>query len=69
MTHIRRLRGLWIAPLVWAASLLPAASLDSRLLDAVKNSDKAAVQALLPQHIDLSAADTDGNECVAEART
>jgi ankyrin repeat protein len=61
MTHLKSFRGLWIAPLLWAASLLPAASLDSRLLDAVKNSDKVAVQALLPQHIDLSVADTDGS--------
>jgi len=61
MTHIIRFRGLWIVPVAWAASLLPAASLDNRLLDAVKNSDKVAVQALLPQHIDLGAADTDGS--------
>lgn len=58
MTHLRRFRGLWIAA-VWVASL-PAASLDGRLLEAVKNSDKVAIQELLPQHVDLNAADADG---------
>lgn len=60
MTHLRPFRGLWIAPMVLASNLL-AASLDLRLVEAVKNSDKAAIQTLLPQHIDLSAADPDGS--------
>jgi ankyrin repeat protein len=60
MTHLRCSSGLWIAPLVLATSLL-AASIDVRLVEAVKTSDKAAIQTLLPQHIDLSAADTDGS--------
>jgi ankyrin repeat protein len=60
MTHLRPFRGLWIAPVVLASNLL-AASLDLRLVEAVKNSDKAAIQTLLPQHIDLSAADPDGS--------
>jgi uncharacterized protein len=51
---------VWISPVVFATSLL-AASNDVRLLEAVKNSDKAAIQELLPQHVDLSAADTDGS--------
>jgi uncharacterized protein len=50
---------LCIAPLLLASSLL-AASLDTRLVDAVKNSDKATIEKLLPQHLDLNAADTDG---------
>src|SRR5712691_8113016 len=57
MTHLRR---LWISAVVSATSLL-AASNDVRLVEAIKNSDKAAIQKLLPQHIDLSAADTDGS--------
>jgi ankyrin repeat protein len=59
MTHLRRF-GLWIAPLVWAAGL-PAATSDGRLLEAAKNSDNVAIQALLPQHVDLNAADPDGS--------
>jgi len=56
-----RVRCFWISPLVLATSLLAASNNDVRLLDAVKSSDKAAIQKLLPQHIDLSAADTDGS--------
>ncbi len=55
MKHLR-----WIAPLLTAASLFAAAP-DVRLVNAAKNSDKAAVQKLLPQHVDLSATDTDGS--------
>jgi len=55
MTCIR-----WISPLVFATTVL-AASPDVRLVEAVKHSDKAAIQKLLPQHIDLSAVDTDGS--------
>jgi len=60
MTNLRCSIGLRIAPVLLATSLL-AASLDVRLVEAVKNSDKAAIQTLLPQHIDLSATDTDGS--------
>ncbi len=55
MKHLR-----WIAWVALATSLF-AASTDVRLVQAVKNSDKAAIQRLVPQHIDLSAADTDGS--------
>jgi uncharacterized protein len=54
------MRYLWIAPLIFAPCLC-AASLDAQLVEAVKNSDKAAIQKLLPQHIDLNAADQDGS--------
>src|SRR5258708_30427651 len=60
MTHSRCFSGLWIAPVVLATSLL-AASTDVRLVNAVKNADKRAIQTLLPQHVDLSATDTDGS--------
>jgi uncharacterized protein len=60
MTHIKYSRALWISPAVMAISLI-AASADVRLLEAVKNSDKPAIHTLLPQHVDLSAADTDGS--------
>jgi ankyrin repeat protein len=60
MTHLRCFSVLWIASAVSATSLL-AAGADVRLVEAVKNSDKAAVRTLLPQHVDLSATDTDGS--------
>ena len=60
MTHLRCFSGLSIASAICATSLL-AASTDVRLVQAVKNSDKAAIETLLPQHIDLSATDTDGS--------
>ena len=65
MTHLRRFSrrfsALWIASVALATSLLAATSTDVRLVEAVKNSDKGAIQTLLPQHIDLSAAETDGS--------
>src|SRR4029077_10098604 len=69
MTHSRSYRtatkgsGLYhglLSPLLLATSLV-AASTDVRLVEAVKNSDKPAIHTLLPQHIDLSAVDTDGS--------
>ncbi len=60
MTHSRCFSILWIASAVSATSLF-AAGADVRLVEAVKNSDKAAVRTLLPQHVDLSATDTDGS--------
>jgi ankyrin repeat protein len=43
------------------APALFAATNDVRLLEAAKTSDKAAIQTLVSQHIDLNAADTDGS--------
>ncbi|HEV2201182.1 MAG TPA: ankyrin repeat domain-containing protein [Bryobacteraceae bacterium] len=43
------------------ATSLVAASADVRLVEAVKKSDKAAIRTLIPQHVDLSATDTDGS--------
>jgi uncharacterized protein len=43
------------------ATNLPAANPDIRLVDAVKHSDKAAIQALLSQHIDPNIPDVDGS--------
>ena len=59
MTHLK-FGGLLIASGLVAMNLL-AASPDIRLVDAVKNSDKAAIQALLPQHIDPNIPDADGS--------
>ena len=59
MTHLK-FGGLLIASGLVAMNL-PAASPDIRLVDAVKNSDKAAFQALLPQHIDPNIPDADGS--------
>jgi uncharacterized protein len=61
MTHLRCFNGLWIAPVILATSLLAASSTDVRLVDAVKHSDRTAIQTLLPQHIDLNATDADGS--------
>jgi len=47
--------------LVLTTSLLAASNNDVRLVEAVKHSDRAAIQTLLPQHIDLNAVDTDGS--------
>ncbi len=58
--HLRCCNALWIT-LVATATGLVAASSDVRLVEAVKNSDKSAVHALLPQHVDLNAVDTDGS--------
>jgi ankyrin repeat protein len=58
MTH---LRCFWISAVVLASGLLAASNIDVRLVEAVKNSDKASIQKLLPQHIDLNATDTDGS--------
>ncbi len=56
MRHLRCFSGLSLS----AMGLL-AASTDIRLVEAVKNADKPAIHTLLPQHVDLSAADTDGS--------
>src|SRR5437016_5674810 len=39
---------------------LVAASTDPRLIDAVKNADRPGISALLRQHIDVNAPETDG---------
>jgi ankyrin repeat protein len=57
-----KIGGVVIASTLLAMNL-PAASNgnDVRLVDAVKNSDKAAIQALLPQHIDPNVPDLNGS--------
>ena len=60
MRHARHFRGLWMTPLLLAGSLA-GASLDGQLLEAAKNADKASIQALLPQHVDVNAVDADGS--------
>src|SRR5215470_15080809 len=57
MTHVKCFSVLVIS----AASLVAASSNDVRVIEAAKNADKAAIQTLLPQHVDLSATDTDGS--------
>ena len=51
--------GRWIGPLVLMASVAAAAT-DLRLVDAVKNRDRAAARALLTQKIDVNTAQPDG---------
>jgi ankyrin repeat protein len=59
VNHVRIGRLFLAAAL--AASSLPAASPDIRLVDAVKHSDKAAIKVLLPQRIDPNVQDVDGS--------
>jgi ankyrin repeat protein len=59
MRHLS-FRAILIASALLAMNLA-AASPDIRLVDAVKHSDKAAIQALLPQHIDPNIPDVDGS--------
>src|SRR5258705_7930174 len=59
MTHLN-FRGILIASALLSVNLA-AASPDIRLVDAVKKSDKAAIKALLPQHIDPNITDVDGS--------
>ena len=62
----RLLIGLWMVCLLPAASLA-AAGADLRLLQAVKNQDKAAVRALLSKHADVNARQGDGATALAWA--
>lgn len=58
MRHLTRFGG-WMAPVVFAGSLI-AAGPNARLVDAAKNTDRATLRALLDQHADVNAPDTDG---------
>jgi uncharacterized protein len=57
--QLKRLSGWLIVPSFMAASLM-AAGPSARLVDAVKNTDKASARALLEQHVDVNAPETDG---------
>ena len=57
---MRRARFLLWGPLL-TAGLLSAAKVDSRLVDAEKEPDRASVRALLQQHVDPDAASVDGD--------
>lgn len=46
-------------PILFAASLM-AASPNARLVDAVKNTDRAAIRSLVEHHADVNAPDADG---------
>src|SRR6266852_4925402 len=56
--NLRSLVGSWIVLLASAVGL--AAAGDLRLIEAVKNNNKAAVLALLKQHTDVNAPQGDG---------
>lgn len=56
---LRRLGVRGIAASMWVASLLAAPS-DTRLVDAAKKTDRAAIQALLKQRVDVNAPQVDG---------
>ena len=57
--HLRRLSPWLIAPFVVVTSLI-AAGPNARLVDAVKNTDKASARALLQQHVDVNTPAPDG---------
>ncbi len=57
---VSRLAGLWVIPLLAAASLATAAGPDLRLVTAAAEQDKAAVRALLKQGVDVNTARADG---------
>ena len=56
----RRFWGWALAPWLFATSLL-AATPASKLVDTVKNTDKASTRALLLQHADVNVPDVDGS--------
>jgi len=56
-----KIGGVVIASTLLAMNLPAASNGDVRLVDAVKNSDRAAIQALLPQHIDPNVPDLNGS--------
>lgn len=57
--HVCRVAGWWLMSLFAAASLAAAPN-DTRLLDAVKKADKAAVRTLLRQRVDVNISEPDG---------
>src|SRR5579872_1982914 len=66
MTRVVRLVGLSVGSMFLATSLL-AVSPGVQLVDAVKNSDRAAIRELLAKHADVSATETDGSTALAWA--
>jgi uncharacterized protein len=56
-----KIGGVVLASTLLALNLPAASNGDVRLVDAVKNSDRAAIQALLPQHIDPNVPDLNGS--------
>src|ERR1700687_499703 len=58
--NVNRLAGLWVLPLLSAASLAMAAGPDLRLVNAAAEQDTKAVRALLKQGVDVNAARADG---------
>jgi uncharacterized protein len=59
MLPVKRLGG-WVAALLFAAAPPNDLSAENRLVDAVKNVDKAAIRALLNQHADVNLPEADG---------
>ena len=57
--QLKRFSGWLIVPSFMAVSLM-AAGPSARLVDAVKNTDKASARALVEQHVDVNAPETNG---------
>lgn len=57
----------WTLFVLIAAGAFAAAAPDLRVVDAVKNSDKAALRTLIRQHVDVNAADVDGTTALTWA--
>ena len=68
MTYVMRLAGLSVGSMFLATTLL-AVSPGVQLVDAVKNSDRAAIRELLAKHVDVSATETDGSPCSQTTRS
>ena len=60
MKHLNRFV-VWLPIALFCATSLPAAGPNARLVDAVKNTDKAAIRSLLQQHADVNAPRADGS--------
>ena len=65
-TSIRQKHGVWLVALLLLGAR-PSAGSDFRLADAAKHKDRAAVQALLKQHVDVNAPQGDGATALAWA--
>ena len=55
-----RIKQLLAASILIAAPVVSAAAADSRVVDAVRNGNRAALQALIKQHVDVNIPEDDG---------
>src|SRR6266404_1793642 len=65
-TKVRGRRGWWLVPFLSLAAIAASGS-DLRLVDAVQHRQKAAVQSLLKQRVDVNVPQEDGASALAWA--